>query len=279
MKKYPRIGLACVWAVLLAGCQGTGRQPLDPDTVILPCQWKGDIAPEAFIEPSGICWHTQRRTLFVVGDEGDIAEIRTDGSLVKRALLRAAEDFEGITHDPSTGLLYLAIEEKESILEVHPETLAILREFPLPRTFEGKTLMKAGGEGIEGITFVPDPGHAQGGLFYVANQSYSLTSEQDISAVVQVELPLRTQQGQAEIRGYFYPGVIDLAGLHYDSQTGQLMVISDATNTLLTYSLDHTLVSVHALPADYQEGITVDPDGFLYIAQDSGGIIKFKWRD
>lgn len=274
-----RTSLVCSCIALLAGCQSAVDLPPDPGALILPCQWTGDIAPEGFIEPSGICWHRQRQSLFVIGDEGDIAEIRSDGELVKHKLLRAEADFEGVTHDPATGLLYVAVEEVESILEVHPETLSIRREFALPRSFEGRTRLQAGGEGIEGITFVPDPGHVQGGLFYVANQSYSLSNEQDVSAVFQVELPLRSQQGKARILGYFCPGVIDLAGLCYDAQEDQLLVISDATNTILTYSRAHELLSVQALPADYQEGITVDPNGFLYIAQDSGGIIKFKWRD
>ena len=215
-----------------------------------------------------------------MGDEGDVCEIRPDGTLVKQKLIRPGADFEGVTHDPGTGLLYLAVEEVESILEVHPETFAILREFSIPRSFKGKTLLKAGGEGIEGITFVPDPAHAQGGLFYVANQAFTLTNEQDISAVFQVELPLRSQQGDApQIVGYFSPGIIDLSGLYHDPQTGHIFVISDATNTIIEYSPDHELLSAHAFPGDNQEGIAVDPNGFLYIAQDTGGIIKFKWRD
>jgi len=266
-------------AALLAGCQSAADRTPEPASLVFPCQWKGDIAPEGFIEPSGICWHGQRQTLFVVGDEGHIAEIRPDGQLVKQKLIRAEADFEGVTHDPSTGLLYLAEEEVESILELHPETFAVLRTFSLPRSFKGKTLMKAGAEGIEGITFVPDPKHVQGGLFYVANQAFTLSDEQDVSAVFQVELPLRSQEGDAQILGYFCPGIIDLAGLFYDVKTKHLLIISDATNTVLTYSLEHELISTHAFPADFQEGVTVDPNGFLYVAQDSGGIIKFKWRD
>ena len=44
-----------------------------------------------------------------------------------------------LTYDPATGLLYAAIEEAESILEIDPETFAMLREFPLPRDFRGQT--------------------------------------------------------------------------------------------------------------------------------------------
>ena len=240
---------------------------------MFPNKWVGDIDKTGLNEPSGICWHAQRRTLFAVGDEGDIREMAVDGAVIKEKRIREA-DFEGVTYDPATGLLYVAVEEAESILEIHPETLEILREFTIPRDFRGKTLLRAGGEGIEGITFVPDSRHPQGGVFWVANQAFTLSDEQDISAIFQVELPLRTRTGGARITGYFEPGVIDLSGLHYDPATDRILVISDATNLILEYSRDQRLLSVQAFPGDNQEGLTVDSDGFLYIAQDSGGIIE-----
>jgi uncharacterized protein YjiK len=263
--------------VLAMGC----RSACDPQqvlrSVVFANEWVGDIDKAGAVnEPSGICWHAQRKTLFVVGDEGDIYELTTDGTLMKEKRIRPA-DFEGITYDPATGLLYVAIEEEEAILEVDPETFEPLREFVLPRDFQGRTLLGAGGEGIEGITFIPDAGHPEGGVFYVANQAFTLTDEQDISALFQVELPLRTRDGEPKIIGYFEPGVIDLSALHYDPATDRILVVCDSPNLLLQYSRDHRLISVHALPGDNQEGVTVDSDGFIYIAQDTGGIIKLKW--
>lgn len=247
------------------------------DTIVFPNEWVGDIDKAKFNEPSGICYHTQRKTLFVAGDEGDLCEITTDGTLIKQKRIRAETDFEGITHDPATGFLYLAIEESESLLQVDPETFEVLHEFPLPRQFQGRTLLKAGGEGLEGVTFVPDREHPQGGLFYVANQAFTLSHEEDISAVFVVEAPIRAPNGPTRIVGYFEPGIIDLAALHYDSATDHILVVSDADNLMLEYSRAHKLLNVWAFPGDNQEGVTVDPDGFIYIAQDTGGIIKLKW--
>ena len=213
------IFLACIALssiLLTTGCQSVA----DPDDVlqniVFSYEWVGDIDKTGFNEPSGICWHAQRGTLFIVGDEGDICELTTDGVMVKQKHLRPA-DFEGVTYDPATGLLYLAVEEEESVLEVDPETFAIRREFPLPRDFGGHVLLQAGGEGIEAITFIPDSQHPEGGVFYVANQAFTLSDEQDISAIFQIELPLRTSAGEARITGYFEPGIIDLSGLHYDA--------------------------------------------------------------
>lgn len=270
------VSLAIGFVLLSGGCRnGAGLEDAFLG-IIFPNQWVGDIDKIKFNEPSGICWHESRGTLFVIGDEGDICEIKADGTPVKQKHLRDG-DFEGVTYDRSSGLLYIVEEEAESIIEIDPETFEILREFSVPREFEGRTLLKAGGEGFEGITFVGDADHKDGGVFYVANQAFTLSNEQDISAVFLVELPLRSKAGEARITGYFEPGVIDLSGLNYDSSTGNILVISDSTNTIFEYSRKHELLSFYAFPGDNQEGVTVDSEGYIYIAQDTGGIIKLKW--
>lgn len=278
MRTYPFIlALGAFYCILsITGCKSTVGPEQVLQSVVFPYEWVGNIDKIGFNEPSGICWHASRGTLFVAGDEGDLCEIRPDGELVKQQHIRDG-DFEGVTYDPATGLVYLAAEEEEAVLEIDPDTFDVLREFSLPRTFEGKTRLRAGAEGIEGITFMPDPQHPEGGLFYVANQAFTLADEQDISAIFEVELPLRTRAGQPRITGYTEPGIIDLSGLNYDPTTDRILAISDATNLILEYSRDRVLLRVQAFPGDNQEGVTVDPDGFIYIAQDTGGILKLRW--
>lgn len=254
-------------------------QEFNPLSIIFPYQWVGNIDKVNFKEPSGIVFHPWRRTLFVVGDEGDICEIQKDGTLVKQKKVRDA-DFEGVTCDPSTGLLYIAIEGEEKILEVDPDTLGVLREFAIERTFKGKTVLKASGQGIEAIAFVPDPKHPEGGTFYVANQSFTLNDKEDPSAIFEVNVPIKSGTGrelEAKIIRYFSIGVIDLSGLHYDKDSDSLYVISDATNTFFEVTRTGKILRGYAFPGKDQEGITVDDEDFVYIAQDSGGIIKVKW--
>ncbi len=253
----------------------SSQEPATPGA-LFPHEWIGNIDETGFREPSGICYHPQRGTLFVVGDEGDVGELQTDGSWVKKKRLRRG-DFEGITCDPSSGLLYVAVERAEAILEMDPETLEVTRAFSIPRVHEGKTLLKSGGQGLEAITFVPDPKHPEGGTFYVSNQSYSLDDPEDISALFEVQLGLRSGTREVRIIRYFRPGVIDLSGLYYDAATDHIFVISDATNAIFEYSRTHQLLHAWAFPGDDQEGIAVDGEGYLYIAQDSGGIIKIRW--
>jgi len=279
-------GMMRLWSVILAaatlacGCAATAPQETGPCEILFPYEWVGNIDRARFNEPSGIVFHAGRGTLFVVGDSGDICEIRTDGGLVKQKRIRRG-DFEGVTYDPGSGLVYIAVEGEERILELNPDDFEVLREFTLPRTFEGHLLLKAGGQGIEGITFVPDAKHAEGGTFYVANQSFGLGIQDDISGILEVEVPLRSgTEGHEEARilRYFCPGVIDLSGLHYDKRTGHLFVISDSTNAIFEFTTAGGLVNSWAFPGDNQEGITADEQGFMYMAQDSGGVIKVKWN-
>ena len=272
--------VAALAASLSVECGHAAKDDLGPGGIVFHHEWLGDIDQIGFNEPSGIVFHEPRGTLFVVGDEGDICEIQTDGTAVKQAHIRDA-DFEGVTYDPATELLYVAVEGEEKILEVHPDELRVLREFQIERTFEGRMLLKPGGQGVEAITFVPDPSHAQGGTFYLTNQSFDAAAEEDPSVVFEVEVPLREDSGGeagARVVRCFSLGISDLAGLHYDRHSDHLYVVSDANNMLLEITRGGGIVDFWAFPGDNQEGIAVDGEGFVYIAQDSGGIVKVKWR-
>lgn len=160
----------------------------DGTDLLFPYELIGNIDKIDFNEPSGIVFHANRGTLFIVEDAGDLCEIETDGTLIKHAHLRDA-DLEGITYDPATNLLYLAVEGEEKILEVNPDEFSISREFTIPREVNGGTMLKEGGQGIEGITFIPKAGHKNGGIFLVANQSFNLADSTDVSAIFEIELP------------------------------------------------------------------------------------------
>ena len=64
----------------------------------------------------------------------------------------------------------------------------------------------------------------------------------------------------------------------YDAATDRFWAVSDGPNLLSEIDRDGHVLRVRAFPGDNQEGLAVDGDGFLYIAQDSGGIIKLRLR-
>jgi len=245
-------------------------------TIIPHNQWVRKIDKAGIIEPSGICYHAERGTIFVVGDEGDIYEIETNGTLIKQKRIDN-KDFEGITYDPSSGLLYAAVEGEEIIVEIHPSSFEIIREFSIPSNYVGEILL-SNIHGIEGVTFVPDYKHNEGGTFFIASQAFSAIDGQYFSTIFQVELPLLNTVVNSKIIGYFRSNIVDLSGLHFDSKTGHIFVISDERNTIFEYEPtgSGTALEFYFLPGNKQEGITIDEKEFLYIAQDSGGIIKLK---
>jgi uncharacterized protein YjiK len=251
-----------------------------PTAILFPYDRVGNIDQIKFRAPSGLAFHPGRGTLFVVGDKGDLCEMETNGALVQAVDLGKL-DLEGIAVDPATGLLYLAVEGEERILEVDPQGLELRRTFDIRRTYGGKSLIKKGREGIEGIVFVADESHPEGGVFFIANQAHDLAAEEDISAIFQVALPLRSGKGDAQvsIERFFVTGISDMSGLAYDAKTEVLYIISDSNNSIFLARTSGVLLKGYALPEFDQEGIAFDANGNAYIARDSGGIIRYAPRD
>jgi hypothetical protein len=264
-----------VWAILAIGAgSATAGGYTAAKAGSLPAEAPVLLALPSVKEPSGLCYHAGRASLFVVDDCGAIAEFTPDGRVLHERRL-GAMDFEGITSDPATGLLYVAIEGAEEILEVDPQGLQAKRRFAVPRTFGGRAVMKAGGQGIEAIVFVPDSSRPNSGTFFVANQSMDLNATEDISAICEVEAPLRGT-GEVRIVNCIEPGVIDIADLYYDSARDILYAISDKANLLLALTRDGKALGSWKLPGSNQEGLAVTPDGMMFIAQDSGGVLRLK---
>lgn len=256
--------------------QSATQQTAESRPIPLPYNWIGSITKEQIAEPSGITYHPVRRSLFVADDSGSVHEINLHGTFIQAKGLNEL-DIEGITMDPSTGLLYAAVEDDEVIIELEPETLTVQRKFRIVRVFKGELLLKKGGMGIEAIAFVPDASHPEGGTFWVGNQSFSLKAKDEPSVVCEVLVPLRTETAavsEASIINAYKMNFIDISGLAYDSQDNVLILISDTTNLLVEMSREGEILSKYLLPGDEQEGVTLDGLGYMYIAQENGTIIK-----
>jgi uncharacterized protein YjiK len=252
-------------------------------TIVFPYEWLdkpgfgGDIDQQGIEEPSGVCFHPLRKTLFVVSDEGRLFEIETDGTPVFNFVFPEDYDLEGVTVHPQTGLLYIVREGEDVILEFDPEKREVLRTFPLNRKYEDNLsfLEKQEEEydnGIESITFVPDESHPEGGTFYIGNQW-------DPSCILEVLIPIKsshTKTAEARILRVLPFDLDDPAAMYYDPKTGLLNVVSDADNIFVELTLEGKMVKEYAFLGNDQEGIALDDDGYLYIAQDVGGIIRIK---
>lgn len=246
-----------------------------------PCEWPGspgftgNIDKAGIIQPSGICFDPARKTLFIVSDEGLVFEMGTDGRIVFSQ--KVPGDLEGVTLNPRTGLLYIVVEGEDIILEFDPDKRAVTRRFPVNRAFQGDPnfLQKQADRydnGLESLAFVPNDSHPEGGTFYAGNQ-------EDPPCIIELFVPLRTGRDdspEARILRVLPFKMDDPSGLDYDPLKKHLYAISDADNIFVEITLEGELVREYAFPGNDQEGFAWDDEGYLYIAQDSGGIIKLK---
>ena len=201
--------------------------------------------------------------------------MRTDGTVVSRQ--NVPGDLEEITLDPRTGLLYIVVEGEDIILEFDPDKRAITRRFAVNREFQKNPefLQKQTDRydnGLESLAFVPDEGHPEGGTFYAGNQ-------EDPACIIELFVPLRTGKGdslEARILRVLPFQMDDPSGLVYDPLKKHLYAVDDADNIFVEITLEGKLVREYAFPGNDQEGFAWDDKGYLYIAQDSGGIIKLK---
>lgn len=260
------LGAGTLMGLALA-CDGT---PATADMEVL-----ATFGTPTFNEPSGLVYHPTRRTLFAVGDEGDVGEFSLDGTLLRQVHLMNAS-FEGIALDPAQDRLYVAIEGDDDILEIEVDALVALRTFSVKRKFEGQTVIKKNRNGFEGLAFVTDPTHSNGGALYVSNQVLNHDDAEDLSAVF--ELDHTTDPREATIRRVLRQETLDLAGLVFDAQSGHLWAISDQGDQLLHLTLDGQVVATYRLPGTTQEGIALGPDGTIYIAQDTGGLLHLRLK-
>jgi uncharacterized protein YjiK len=278
-----------------------GLMMADPDAAISkvdftiePSDWQfADFLPLQDVpEPSGIVYYPGRDTFFVV-DDGDkdrpsaLYEVElvkvthpeygevVDAKVV--AKLELGKDLEGVCLNWTNGFLYVCDEAGEKVYEVAPDGPRHLRTFKVSPEFGGKLAFEQGGDGFEGIAFRAVPGLPLGGEFYLANQN-------DPTCVLKVVL---TEKGgeigrepvTVKIQKIIDTEQINLGDLMFDEKSEKLW-LSHAWQNLLQVVDPDTGESIRweLLPGCAQEGITIDADGRLWIAQDVGGIAVYEKR-
>ena len=222
-------------------------------------------------EPSGIVYHPLRKTLFVVGDQGDIGEVSLDGKVLHKFHLGG--DLEGVSVHPKSGLLYLAREGHEVIFEVRPDNFRIVRRFTIDRGFEGDpNFLKRGGDGVEGLTFVEDESHPEGGRMWVVNQY-------DPPVLVELAIPMRSSKEKFLVAKIARAIPIDAAPLSevtWVPASHEFLVVSALWKRVSVLDADGKTERSVRIPGFMPEGITELPDGRFAIAQDSGGLVVWK---
>ncbi len=130
----------------------------------------------------------------------------------------------------------------------------------------------AGGNGIEGLEFIPDTTAPGGGYFLLLNQD-------DPHCIVRVDLAAianRTPETPVALQAVWTLPDINSGELYYDASAEELWVVHSWMN--LVEMLDiHTMQDVRweVLPGCAQEAVALDGLGRLWIGADSGGLARY----
>ena len=260
----------CRWLLVLAAVGTSHRaawaaEPFPPSA--LPGVSIGGNLPAGY-ETSGIVWHSRLQKLFLVSDGGTVSSMGADGTGVTN--WSVGGDLEGITvARPQSNFVYLGIEHPDSIREFN-----LVASGQVTRTFDLTPWMTGpDNSGLEALTFVPDAGNPEGGLFYAGLQADG--------RIFVFQLPIvssTTSTAVTHVRTIpALNGVSDISDMHYDAGQGELYAIYDTANLLRAMKPDGTLIKEWNLPGNDQEGLTLNGTD-LYIGEDygtGGNVIRY----
>jgi uncharacterized protein YjiK len=228
---------------------------------------------------SGLTYNSATGTLFTaINDPPKLAELTTDGRLLRRIPLTGAKDVEGITH--VEGDRFIIVDEGKSRLNwvtITPETRSIDLEGTPFVTLDLGTLSNLGFEGI------------------------SWDQRKQELVVVQEMLPVRVYvvdgleravQGQGlgialrewQPNNWAGHGVSDLSSVTVHDPTGNMILLSHMSSLLIEYDADGAPLSLlslwagrHGLRAavPQAEGVAIGPSGEVFIVSEPNLFYRF----
>jgi uncharacterized protein YjiK len=229
---------------------------------------------------SGLTYSPATGTLFTtINDPPELAELSTDGRLLRRIALRGARDVEGITH--VEGDRFIIVDEGKSRLNwitITPETQAIDL---LGTPFVVLDLVTLSNLGFEGISW---------------------DQRRQELVVVQEMLPVRVLvvsgleqavQGQGlgialrewQPEGWAGHGLSDLSSVTVHDPTGNMILLSQMSSLLIEYDAEGAPLSLLSLWAGRHglrsgvpqaEGVAIGPAGEVFIVSEPNLFYAFE---
>jgi SdiA-regulated protein len=225
-------------------------------------------APERFAklgvaEPSGIAFLPRSGHLFVIGDDGKVAEIDTNGQVVRSVALPGNLEDVAV-HAPSGNLVVLSELNSELIL-YDPVAFKELKRWKLDKAAVLGQTSADPNEGFEGLAFRPDASQPGGGMFYLAHQRQP---SEVVAIAFDVNGPAGALGGDVVKGRWQLSGYSDLTAITYVPELDRLLVVSDAKDVLIVMRTDGTVERDMPIPGKQQEGIAIDGQGRLWLADD-----------
>ena len=240
-----------------------------------------DALPVATVKDnlSGLTYDERRDHLWaVVNNPEELLALGRDGSFIARYPLQGFEDVEGITY-LGDDLLVVTEERKQSLVVLPVPSVA----GPLRRA-EGRSitlaLNDADNAGFEGVGY----DRAGDRLFVVKEHSpRKLYEIQGIKRSLAGDMDIKVIDREAWIEKLDM--ATDLSSVHFDEQTGHLVLLSDEAKMMLELDAQGELVSFRSLWSGFAglersvpqaEGMTFDTRGNLYLVSEPNLFYAFE---
>ncbi len=218
-----------------------------------------DLDPSSRIrEPSGVAYHEPRDTLFVVGDEGQLAELTRSGELLR--LAEIGGDLEGITVDVERDLLYLLDEEAATMIVVRARDMVVTEVIALAPVLAAAGLGRGKLQGLEGIAYQPKADCLR---LWIAHQH---------SPALLLRCRLGAGNDRIALEAVVQSPVEEISDLSVDPRSGLLLVASDREKSLLLVTATGVIIERRKLGGADPEGVALLPDNTLIVADDNGGV-------
>jgi hypothetical protein len=251
---------------ILLGMLPTAPAADDDRADLTPWRFTGYWELEEIPEPSGMCFVPERNTLFIV-DDGSIDRRAAvfEVSLEPRVLNRyeLGVDLEGICWHPGLGRLYVCDEYEHMLYELSPE-LQELRSLQVVANIDGVQLLHPGGNGFEGIEFVPEI------------DSFVLLNQDDptcLLVVTAADLMAGFESGSVSEYDFIELEQVNAGELHYAVAEEELWVVHAWVNVMQVWGIEPLeLKRWEVVPGAAQEAVAIDDEGRLWIGYDLGGL-------
>lgn len=231
---------------------------------------------------SGLTYHPIRKTLFtVINKPAQVAELTTDGLLLRVIPLRGVADAEGISHQEGN-YFFIADEGKHQMIRIEiGDATTEIDTTHLPRF--GLTIDAGRNVGYEGVSWDGD-NHR---MFIVKEKNplriFEISGLWELieSGVLNLKISEWTPETPSRLI------LNDLSSLTYHEDTGHMFLLSDESRLLLEFDEAGRAVDMLVLRAGWQglqktvpqaEGVAIGPDRDIYILSEPNLFYRFSHR-
>ena len=246
------IGLIILLSLTSCGCSSetnvdcSGIFEKDEDTRYLPVIGKRTVFDVDVEELSGLCLNKDKTALLSCGDQGVVKTISFEGKVTE--IFEYDTDMEGVTLDPETGDIYLAIEGAQIVAKLAaPDYNDFNTVFPVQEAIDNGY----SNGGLEGIEFYKDD------ILFVGSQTEANLWQYHMDG---------TMISKVSLSAF----ATEVAGMCYDPVDDRLWIVDSNEAELYLVTVDGKLEATYSLgKIENAESVCLDRErGCIWVGSD-----------